>query len=136
MSMDFAMWTAILNTNTLGPMRIMQAWLPQVRRSAQAKVMNVTSNLGALSHDDPIFYAYSASKAALSKFMRLAALELKREGVAIGLIHPGWVQTDIGGSGAHISPLASATGIVKGIDQLDLENAGNFRQWDGKLHAW
>jgi NAD(P)-dependent dehydrogenase (short-subunit alcohol dehydrogenase family) len=135
-SMDFAMWAEILDTNTMGPVRVMQALVPQLKRSAQAKVMNVTSDLGALSHDDPIFFGYSASKAALNKFMRLAALELKREGIAIGLIHPGWVQTDMGGSDAPISPMASATGIVRVIDQLDLENAGSFWQWDGKLHSW
>lgn len=134
--MHFAAWAEVLNTNTLGPVRVMQALMPQLKRSAQAKVMNVTSDLGALSHDDPIFYGYSASKAALNKFMRLAALELKREGVAIGLVHPGWVQTDMGGSAAPLSPMASATGIVKVIDQLDLDNAGSFWQWDGELRSW
>jgi NAD(P)-dependent dehydrogenase (short-subunit alcohol dehydrogenase family) len=135
-SMDFAMWAEILNVNTMGPVRVMQALLPQLKRSAQAKVMNVTSDLGALSHDDPMFYGYSASKAALNKFMRLAALELKREGVAIGLIHPGWVQTDMGGPEAPLSPVVSATGIVKVVDQLDLENAGSFWKWDGQLQSW
>jgi len=134
--MDFAMWAELLNVNTLGPVRVMQAFLPQLKRSAHPKVMNVTSDLGALTHDDPIFHGYSASKAALNKFMRLAAPELRRTGVAIGLIHPGWVQTDMGGSDAPLSPTASATGIVKVIDQLDLENAGNFWQWDGALHSW
>ena len=135
-SMDFAMWAEILQANTLGPVRVMQALLPQLKRSARARVMNVSSDLGALAHDDPIFYGYSASKAALNKFMRLAALELKREGVAIGVIHPGWVRTDMGGADAPITPLTSAAGIVEVIDQLDLENAGSFWQWDGKLHAW
>jgi NAD(P)-dependent dehydrogenase (short-subunit alcohol dehydrogenase family) len=135
-SMDFSMWAEMLNINTLGPVRVMQAWMPQLKRAARAKVMNVTSDLGALSHDDLIFYGYSASKAALNKFMRLAALELKHEGIAIGLIHPGWVQTDMGGSAAPISPLESATGIVKVIDQLDLDNAGTFWQWDGKVRSW
>jgi NAD(P)-dependent dehydrogenase (short-subunit alcohol dehydrogenase family) len=135
-SIDFGTWAEILDINTMGPVRVMQALLPQLKRSMQAKVMNVTSDLGAISHDNPIFYGYSSSKAALNKFMRLAALELKREGIAIGLIHPGWVQTDMGGSGAPISPMASAAGIVKVIDRLDLENAGSFWQWDGKVHSW
>jgi NAD(P)-dependent dehydrogenase (short-subunit alcohol dehydrogenase family) len=118
----------------------MQALLPHLKRSAQAnamaKVMNITSDLGALSTDNPIYFGYSASKAALNKFMRLAALELKGDGIAIGVIHPGWVQTDMGGSNAPVSPIASATGIVKVIDQLDLSNAGGFWGWDGKEHAW
>ena len=139
-TMDFSMWAEILNINTMGPVRVMQALLPQLKLSQRdnglAKVMNVTSDLGALSHDDAIYFGYSASKAALNKFMRLAALELKRDGIAIGLIHPGWVQTDMGGSSAAISPTASATGIVKVIDQLSLANAGSFWQWDGKVCTW
>ena len=135
-SIDFEIWADILNVNTLGPVRVMQALLPQLKRSSRPKVMNVTSDLGALANDNPIFYGYSTSKAALNKFMRLAALELKREGVAIGLIHPGWVQTDMGGGSAPISAMASAASIVKVIDQLDLENAGSFWRWDGTPHSW
>ena len=100
------------------------------------KVMNVTSDLGALSNDNAIYLGYSASKAALNKVMRLAALDLKRDGIAVGLVHPGWVQTDMGGSDAPIDPVTSATGIVKVIDRLDLSNAGSFWQWDGTVHPW
>jgi NAD(P)-dependent dehydrogenase (short-subunit alcohol dehydrogenase family) len=138
-SMDFSMWATLLNVNAMGPGRVMQALLPHLRQGAAAgtaKVMNVTSDLGALSHDDPIFLGYSASKAALNKFMRLAALELKREGIAIGLIHPGWVQTDMGGVDAPIAPSVSAAGIVKVIDGLTTQNTGGFWRWDGQLHSW
>jgi NAD(P)-dependent dehydrogenase (short-subunit alcohol dehydrogenase family) len=98
--------------------------------------MNITSDLGAISHDDPIYLGYSASKAALNKFMRLAAPELKRTGIAVGLVHPGWVQTDMGGSAADISPDTSAAGIVKVIDRLNFDNAGGFWQWNGEVHGW
>lgn len=135
-TMDFAMWQEIFSVNAIAPVRVMQALLPQLKRSGAPKVMNVTSDLGALSNDNPIFLGYSASKAALNKVMRLAALELKREGIAVGLVHPGWVQTDMGGSNAPIAPVASATGIVKVIDQLSLHNTGSFWQWDGSLHTW
>ena len=135
-TIDFALWADILNVNTMGPARVMQALLPHLKRSRHPKVMNVTSDLGALSHDDAIYYGYSASKAALNKFMRLAALELKSDGVAVGLVHPGWVQTDMGGSAAPIKPAISAAGIVKVIDQLTLENSGSFWKWDGELHDW
>ena len=135
-AIDFALWAEILNVNTMGPVRVMQALLPNLKRSKQPIAMNITSDLGALSHDDPIYYGYSASKAALNKFMRLAALKLKHEGIAIGLIHPGWVQTDMGGSNAPIPVVESATGIADVTDQLCLNNAGSFWQWDGKLHEW
>lgn len=135
-SMDFSLWNDILNSNTLGPVRVMQALLPALKRTAHSKVINITSDLGALSNDNPIFLGYSASKAALNKFMRLAAIELKEHGVAVGLIHPGWVQTDMGGKNAPLTPIESATGIAKVIDRLSIENTGSFWQWDGELHAW
>jgi NAD(P)-dependent dehydrogenase (short-subunit alcohol dehydrogenase family) len=139
-TINFSTWAEMFNINSMGPVRVMQALLPQLKRAkhanGMAKVMNITSTLGAISQDDPIYYGYCASKAALNKFMRLAALELKQQGIAIGLIHPGWVKTDMGGAGASITPVASASGIVKVVDRLSLDNAGNFWQWDGDLHEW
>jgi len=135
-TMDFAAWAEALNVNTMGPVRVMHALLPQLKRSKNPKVMNVTSQLGAISLDLRISYGYSATKAALNKYMRLAAIELKQQGIAVGLIHPGWVQTEMGGAGATITPEASAAGIVKVIDALSLENAGGFWKWDGSAHAW
>jgi NAD(P)-dependent dehydrogenase (short-subunit alcohol dehydrogenase family) len=134
--MDFAAWSEALNVNTLGPVRLMQALLPALRRARSPKVMNITSQLGAISLDMAFSLGYSASKAALNKFMRLAAIELKREGIAVGLVHPGWVQTDMGGPSAHITPTASAAGIADVIDQLSLNNTGGFWKWNGSRHEW
>jgi NAD(P)-dependent dehydrogenase (short-subunit alcohol dehydrogenase family) len=134
--MDFAAWASALNVNTLGPVRVMQALLPALKRSAHPKVMSVTSQLGAISLDMAFALGYSASKAALNKFMRLAAIDLKPQGVAVGLIHPGWVRTDMGGSGAQIDPAESAAGIAKVVDQLSLKNTGGFWKWNGTHHEW
>jgi len=135
-TMDFATWADAFNVNAIGPVRVMHALLPQLKRTGNPKIMNVTSQLGAISLDLRISYGYSATKAALNKYMRLAAIELKQQGIAIGLIHPGWVQTEMGGAGATITPQASAAGIVKVIDGLSLENAGGFWKWDGSAHGW
>ncbi|HYM34143.1 MAG TPA: SDR family oxidoreductase [Steroidobacteraceae bacterium] len=135
-TMDFSAWANAFNVNTMGPVRVMQSLLPQLKRSKSPKVMNVTSQLGALSLDANFSFAYCSTKAALNKFMRMAAIELKQQGIAIGLVHPGWVQTDMGGAGAAITPTASADGIAKVIDQLTLDNAGSFWKWDGGVHAW
>ena len=134
--MDFSAWAEAFNVNSMGPARVMQALLPALERSENPKVMNITSQLGALSLDLPFSLAYSASKAALNKFMRLAAIELKPQGIAIGLIHPGWVKTDMGGPGAQITPAESAAGIARVIDQLSLDNTGGFWKWNGSRHEW
>jgi len=135
-SMNFAAWADAFNINAMGPVRVMQALLPALKRSRNAKVMSVTSQLGAISLDMAFALGYSASKAALNKFMRLAASELKSHGVAVGVIHPGWVKTDMGGAGASINPSESAAGIAKVIDQLSLQNTGGFWKWNGSRHDW
>jgi NAD(P)-dependent dehydrogenase (short-subunit alcohol dehydrogenase family) len=135
-SMDFAAWAEAFNVNALGPVRVMQALLPALKRSRSAKVMSVTSQLGAISLDMAFALGYSASKAALNKFMRLAASELKPQGIAVGVIHPGWVKTDMGGPGASITPSESAAGIANVVDQLSLQNTGGFWKWNGSRHEW
>ncbi|MEO8464548.1 MAG: SDR family oxidoreductase [Gammaproteobacteria bacterium] len=135
-SMNFAAWADAFNVNALGPVRVMQALLPALKRSRNAKVMSVTSQLGAMSLDMTFALGYSASKAALNKFMRLAAPELKSHGVAVGVVHPGWVKTDMGGAGASITPRESAAGIANVVDQLSLQNTGGFWKWNGSRHDW
>jgi len=135
-AIDFGAWAKAFAVNTMGPVRVMQALLPQLQRAHAPKVMSITSQLGALSLDLTVAHGYSATKAALNKFMRLAAIDLKPQGIAVGVVHPGWVQTDMGGPGAHITPAASAAGLVKVIDTLTLETTGRFWKWDGSLHEW
>jgi NAD(P)-dependent dehydrogenase (short-subunit alcohol dehydrogenase family) len=135
-TVDFDAWAEAFAVNTMGPVRVMQALLPQLRRARSPKVMSVTSQLGALSLDLPLAFGYSATKAALNKFMRLAAIDLKPQGIAVGVVHPGWVQTDMGGPGAQITPAASAAGIVEVIDALTLETTGRFFKWNGSPHEW
>jgi NAD(P)-dependent dehydrogenase (short-subunit alcohol dehydrogenase family) len=135
-SMDFAAWAQTFNVNAMGPVRVMQALLPALKRSRNARVMSVTSQLGAISLDMAFAFGYSASKAALNKVMRLAASELKSQGIAVGVVHPGWVKTDMGGAGASITPSESAAGIANVIDQLSLQNTGGFWKWNGSRHEW
>lgn len=134
--MDFGAWATAFNVNSIGPVRVLQALLPALRRAQTPKVMSITSQLGAISLDLALAHGYSASKAALNKFMRLAAPELAREDIAIGVIHPGWVKTDMAGRGAEITPAESAAGIAKVIDQLTTGNSGGFWKWNGSRHDW
>ena len=134
--MDFDGWAETMNINTMAPVRVMHALLPNLKSSNNAKVVSITSQMGALSLDMPVAFAYCTSKAALNKFMKLAALELGKENIAVAVIHPGWVKTDMGGPGADITPQESATGIANVIGKLDASNNGGFWKWDGEEHAW
>ncbi len=136
LDMDFQGWADAFNINSMGPVRMMQALMPNLRLADSPKVMTVTSQMGALSLDMTAAHAYCASKAAVNKFMRLASIDLKPDGVAIGLVHPGWVRTDMGGPQAQLSPEESAKGCIEVTEALNLENTGGFWKWDGQIHDW
>ena len=136
LDMDFSGWAETFNINSMGPVRIMQALLPNLKMTESPKIMTVTSQMGALSLDMTSSHAYCASKAAINKFMKLASIDLKPEGIAVGLVHPGWVRTDMGGPRAHLSPEESAVGCIKVTDELTLNNTGGFWKWNGDVHDW
>ena len=136
--MDYDAWAELFAVNAMAPLRVLQALMPNLEASeaAPAKVITITSQMGALSLDWPVAYAYCSSKAAVNKIMRMASVELKEKGIAVGLVHPGWVQTDMGGPNAAVTVDASAAGIIATIDAIDLDVTGCFRTWENEDHAW
>lgn len=135
-NMDYEGWAETFEVNAMGPVRILQALMDNLKAAADAKLVTITSQMGALSLDMPFAYAYCTSKAALNKFMKMAAPELSKSGINSCVIHPGWVQTDMGGAGADITPAESAEGIVATIDKLNAGNTGSFWKWNGEVHDW
>ncbi len=135
-NMDFEGWAETFNINTMAPVRVMQALDSNLKLAENPKVVSVTSQMGALDLDMTVAYAYCTSKAALNKFMRMAAVELAGQGIAVCVIHPGWVRTEMGGPGAAISPEESAQGMINVIAGLNADNTGSFWTWDGETHAW
>ena len=117
-----------------GPMRVMRAFLP--RMSEGSKVMNFSSQLAASTWPYGGYYPYVATKAGLNRMMRSVAIDLKDRGIVIGLIHPGYVQTDMGGPNADISPEESARQIVALAEGWTLDKSGDFYKWNGEEHAW
>ncbi len=136
LSMDFDGWLETFNVNTLAPLRVLQGLHPLLKNSSDAKAITITSQMGALDLNWPTMYAYCSSKAAVNKVMRMISLELAKDNIAVGLIHPGWVKTDMGGEQAEITPEESAAGIIGVIDNTNLENTGSFMKWNGEPHAW
>ncbi len=117
-----------------GPLRVLQAFLP--RMQAGSKVINVTSQLAASTWPYGGFYPYVAAKAALNRLMRSVAIDLKGRGIVVGLVHPGYVQTDMGGPNAEITPQESAEGLRSLAAGWTLEQSGDFYKWNGEVHAW
>lgn len=131
---DWKAWDEAFAIMVQGPLRVMQAFMP--RLGAGSKVINITSQLAASTWPYGGFYAYAAAKAALNRMMRSIAADVKDRGIVIGLVHPGWVQTDMGGDGADITPQESAGGIKQVAADWTLETSGDFLKWNGEPHAW
>ena len=132
---DFAGWREAFEVMTIGPFRLTQALLPNLI-AAKGKVMTVSSQIAASTWPYGGMYAYGATKAGVNRVMRSLAIDLKGKGVCVASIHPGYVQTDMGGPNAEITPQESAAGIKTVVDNLNLDNTGGFFKWNGELHDW
>ncbi len=133
---DFEEFAQVLSVNTIAPLRVSRAFLPHLRKGTKARILTISSQMGMLSSNHSNCIAYRASKAAVNKVMQGLATDLKSEGIAVQMLHPGWVRTDMGGSGADISVEESATGIADRIEQLTLEQTGSFLAYDGSQMQW
>jgi len=134
--MDFPGFLATLDVNVLGPLRVVQALLPNLRAAGQGRVAVVSSQMGSFHSTQPNFVAYRASKAAVNKVFQCLAGDLKQEGIAVAALHPGWVRTDMGGPGADLAVETSAAGIRKVLADLALERTGRFFSYDGTALQW
>ena len=135
-AIDFDAWMDAFRVMTIGPFRVVQTFLPNLRAAAAPKVMTVTSQLAASTWPFGTTYAYASAKAGVNKVMQTLALDLKGDNIAVSMIHPGWVKTDMGGAGADITPQDSAAGIRKVVADLSMRDTGTFYKWNGDIHPW
>lgn len=118
--------------NTIGPMRVTRALLPNLRLGERKVVANMSSQLGSITNNSSGgAYGYRESKAALNMFTRSLSAELDGEGFICVMLHPGWVQTDMGGANATLTPTQSVAGLRKVIEELDDGDDGRFLAYDG-----
>jgi NAD(P)-dependent dehydrogenase (short-subunit alcohol dehydrogenase family) len=124
--------------NATGAMRIALQFLPLLRQGNQPKLINVTSQLGSLQKMKPGWgrYSYNSSKAALNMITRMLSFDLAADGITVICIHPGWVQTDMGGPSASLTPDESAAGILRVAAALTLAETGQFFTYSGEIHPW
>jgi NAD(P)-dependent dehydrogenase (short-subunit alcohol dehydrogenase family) len=123
-----------METNVYGPWRMVQAFLPLLKKSEHPRIVNVSSGAGALTSMSGGTPAYSMSKAALNALTRMLAAELRRHGILVNSICPGWVATDMGGAGGR--PVADgAKGIVWAALLPDDGPTGGFFR-DGQPLDW
>lgn len=133
---DFDGFAETLSINTLGPLRVAQAFLPHIKKSGDGKIITISSQMGMMNYAKSDRIAYRASKSAVNKIMQGLATDLMPVGIAVQVLHPGWVRTDMGGPGADISPQESATGIMDRAEQLSMGTSGTFLNYDGATMPW
>lgn len=136
LDMDYDGFAETLAVNTIAPLRIANAFLPRLRRSAAARILTISSAMGRMSYAKSDRIAYRASKAAVNKVMQGLATDLEPEGIAVRMVHPGWVRTDMGGAAADIPPEESAAGILRIAGSTTIADTGTFVNWDGSAVPW
>lgn len=121
--------------NSLGPLLVTQALLPKL--SSGSKVFIVTSRMGSVADNTSGgMYGYRMSKAAVNMAGMSLSRDLKPKGIAVALLHPGFVRTDMTGGNGYISAEESAKGLIEQIHRLSLDTTGAFWHCNGEELPW
>lgn len=126
----------IFEINTLAPLMMAEAFVEHVACSQQKKLIAITSILGSLANNNGGRYAYRASKTALNMEWSCLAKDLEGKGVICVALHPGWVQTDMGGPTATLTIDQSVPSMVKVIEGLKPSDNGRYISYDGNGLPW
>jgi NAD(P)-dependent dehydrogenase (short-subunit alcohol dehydrogenase family) len=127
-----------MRVNALGPVLMVKHLRGLLKKSDQPMVLSISSWLGSLTKKDfGGHYSYSSSKCALNMMNSCMALELKDENIIAVVVNPGWVQTEMGGSKAPLTPVQSIKGMIDNVvNRITIDATGKFFQWDGSIHPW
>ena len=136
-NIDYAAWAKVLDVNTMGPMRVSEAFLDHVARSDRKLIVTLTSGMGSIADNSSGgSIAYRSSKAAVNMVMRSLAIDLAPRNITCVVVNPGWVQTEMGGPHATLTPAESVTRLRRLIDTLGPAQSGKFFNHDGREYAW
>ena len=127
----------VLDINSVGPVRVTQALLSRLGGDDMSTIAMVSSLMGSVEDcTSGRSYAYRASKSALNMFSAAMKNELSDANISVVILHPGWVQTDMGGPNATVTPLDSIAGMIQRVEEQTLELSGRFVQYDGESLPW
>lgn len=134
---DYDAWMMAFLVNSMAPLKIIEAFISNLDAGAGKTVATVSSKMGSL--DDNTSggcYLYRSTKAAVNMVMKSLSLDLASRGIRAVILHPGWVQTDMGGPNALIDAETSVAGMRKVLDQATADDSGRFISYDGTEIAW
>lgn len=134
-AIDSATMRAQYEVNAIAPLNVTDALHGSLKKGS--KVIMITSRMGSIADNGSGGrYGYRMSKAALNAAGKSLALDLKDEGIAVAMIHPGFVQTDMVNNAGDISADEAAERIIKRIDELSLKTTGQFKHSNGDDLPW
>ena len=128
-----------MSVNVIGPLLMAKHFVGLLKTSEQARLVNISGRLASLLLlEDKKWgsYSYNASKAAMNVTTRMLAHELKPEGVCVVAVHPGWMQTDMGGAAADLEPSVAANQVLSLVGKLTLADTNKFLVYSGEEHPW
>ncbi|MBO2591086.1 SDR family oxidoreductase [Shewanella algae] len=129
-------WRTVFEVNSIGPCKLAEAFLPHLIQ-AKGIIANISSKVGSMADNQSGGgYLYRSSKAALNSITKSLALDLANVGVKAVALHPGWVQTSMGGPNALIDVDTSAAGMKQLLDNLSQAQSGGFYDYCGNSIPW
>ena len=136
-NIDYETWAKVLDVNTIGPMRVSEAFVDHVARSGRKLIVTLSSGMGSLADNTSGgSIAYRSSKAAVNMVMRSLAIDLAPLGITCVVVNPGWVLTDMGGPHATMTPAESVARLKGLIETLGPAQSGRFFNHDGSEYPW
>ena len=127
----------VYDVNSLGPLRVVKAFLSLLRKSSQGKIINISSESGSIETcEREKEFDYCMSKAALNMGTKLLSNYLRKDKTIVLAVHPGWMRTDMGGPNAHLDPYEAACQLVELFNGINTIETPIFIDQTGKQFPW
>ncbi|USD41944.1 SDR family oxidoreductase [Vibrio sp. SCSIO 43135] len=134
---DVEQWRKVFEVNAIAPLKLVEAFHANLDKSDDKKVACLSSKVGSMAENTSGGgYIYRSSKAALNSVVKSLSNDLSPQGFTVLALHPGWVQTEMGGPNALIDTATSAAGLMKVINQANPSHSGEFINYDGTSIPW
>ena len=134
---DESDWLKTFQINTIGPMKVAEAFISNLEIGTEKKIATLSSKMGSMDDNSSGgSYIYRSTKAALNAVIKSMSIDLKPKRISAFIMHPGWVRTDMGGPNGEIDSQESVSKMFNIIESASINDSGNFYDIDGSIIPW